>query len=59
MLNGQITFDYNAMMEDQIGEYGLKASDLDALQSKMDQAHAHIQNRDGAGADFLGFLDLS
>lgn len=58
MLNGQITFDYNAMMEDQIGEYGLKASDLDALQSKMDQAHAHIQNRDGAGADFLGFLDL-
>lgn len=58
MLNGQIIFDYNAMMADQIGEYGLQPEQLEALQSPLQQVHQQIQNRSGKGADFLGFLDL-
>ncbi len=58
MLNGQIIFDYNAMMADQIGEYGLKAEALDHLQDQMNAVHQQIQERSGEGSEFLGFLDL-
>lgn len=58
MLNGQIIFDYNAMMADQIGEYGLQAEALNHLQDQMNTVHQQIQERSGEGSDFLGFLDL-
>ncbi len=58
MLNGQIIFDYNAMMKSQIGDHGLEADALQKLQPQMDQVHEQIQQRSGKGSDYLGFLDL-
>lgn len=59
MLNGKIILDYNDLMAAQIGpDFGLKQADLEALLPALGEVHSQIQTRQGAGADFLGFLDL-
>lgn len=59
MLNGQLDFDYNNMMASQIGDaYGLSEQQLQGLSPALEQVHTQIQQRNGAGSDFLGFLDL-
>lgn len=59
MLNGQIKLDYNYMLSDYIGEEnGLEANPLESLKDDFQRVHTEITSRQGAGADFLGFLDL-
>lgn len=54
-----VHLDWNTMLQDQVGaEHGLDPARVLGMQGRIDEIHDRIINRTGAGADFLGFLDL-
>jgi glucose-6-phosphate isomerase len=53
-----VRIDVSDALSGRIGARGLDAEAIFALQPQVDEAHRQLLDRSGAGADFLGFLDL-
>jgi glucose-6-phosphate isomerase len=53
-----VRIDVSDALNRRIGARGLDPDAIMALQPQVDAAHRHLTERTGAGADFLGFLDL-
>ncbi len=53
-----IWLDYNAMLPDLVGKAGIPVGDVAALRPRLEEVHRSINERTGAGKEFLGFLDL-
>lgn len=59
MLNGKLRLNTNALMAHLLGpEQGLPENALESLQEAFAQVHQQIWDKQGKGADYLGFLDL-
>ncbi|MEB3220748.1 MAG: glucose-6-phosphate isomerase [Candidatus Sericytochromatia bacterium] len=54
-----VRLEFNYMLDRLVGpEHGLTLDAVKGMAGPIAEVHAQIQRRDGAGKDFLGFLDL-